>query len=188
MFLGNSSVRIQVNESFGGIAPGVREVDVLTGMERGNCGGIPPGPSGVYLIGASVGKDGALRTSRCSYTPIEYAAADLRILRARRDGQRVPSLTGQIMRPGSNFYDPRPLGNVRVRVKSDRKLYETQADPQGLYAFYDLPSGRYEFAPDLPPDTTLFRPLGDRSQVSIELSAAVCKEHNVQVFAGGSIP
>ena len=42
-----------------------------------------------------------------------------------------------------------------VRVKEDGKVYETPADAEGLYSFYDLPSGQYEFAPDLPSGTTL---------------------------------
>jgi hypothetical protein len=194
VFLSGRKASIQMDESFGGLSADVHEVDVLTGSGGGDCG-IPFRAGEVYLIGAYVGNDGLIHAGICSATRrIEAAGAALRILRQRRDGQQVPSLAGQIARYDRSFegilgmHDPKPLSNVMVRVKEDGKLYETKADAEGLYAFYNLPSGPYEFAPDLPPNTTLSWFIGsDRPQVPFELNAGGCQERNIDVFASGSI-
>ncbi len=106
----------------------------------------------------------------------------------------MPSLAGQIARQDRSFegilgmLDPKPLANALVRVKSDGKTYEVRADTEGLYEFYNLPSGRYEFAPDLPPGNTLSWFIGsDRPQVPFELNTGGCQERNIDVFASGSI-
>lgn len=194
VFLSRRRTRIQVDESFGGLSPDVHEVDVLTGAGGGDCG-IPFRAGEVYLVDAFVGKDGLVHAGICSSTRrIDAAGVALRILRQRRDGQQVPSLAGQIARHDRSFegtlgtHDPKPLANVLVRVKADGRVYETRADSEGLYAFYSLPPGRYEFAPDLPPGTTLSWYIGsDRPLVPFELNAGGCQERNIDIFASGSI-
>ncbi len=160
-FLTSRRARFQVNESFGGLSSDLREVDVLTGVGGGDCG-IPFQAGEVYLIDAFIGEDGFIHAGICSSTRrIDAVGAALRILRQRRDGQRVPSLAGQIAQHDRNFkgklgtHTPRPLANTLVRVKTDGRVYETRADAEGLYALYNLPSGRYELIPDLPQGTTL---------------------------------
>jgi hypothetical protein len=160
-FLTSRKARIQVDESFGGLPPDVREVDVLTGAGGGDCG-IPFRAGDVYLIDAIVGDDGLIHAGICSSTRrIDAAGIALRVLRQRRAGQQVPSLVGRIAQHDRNFdgilgmHAPRPLPNAVVRVTADGRMYETLPDADGLYEFHDLPSGRYEFAPDLPPGTTL---------------------------------
>jgi len=193
-FLSRFRVRIRVNESFGGLSPEVDEVDVLTGAGGGDCG-IPFRVGEQYLIDAFIGNDGLVHAGICSSTrKIDAAGVALRILRQRRDGQQVPSLAGQIARHDRNFegtmgtHEPKPLANVLVRVKADGKGYETRADTEGSYAFYNLPPGRYEFAPDLAPGTTLSWFIGsDRPLVPFELNAGACQERNIDVFASGSI-
>jgi hypothetical protein len=75
-----------------------------------------------------------------------------------------------------------------VRVKAGGNVYGTRSDTEGIYEFYDLPSGKYEFAPELLPGSTLSWFIGsDRPQVPFELSAAACVERNIEVFASGSI-
>jgi hypothetical protein len=194
VFLASRRARIRVDESFGGLSPDVHEVDVLTGAGGGDCG-IPFRAGEVYLIDAFAGKDGLVHAGICGSTRrIDAAGVALRILRQRRDGQRVPSLAGQIAQYDRNFegtlgtHDPMPLANVLVRVKADGKAYETRADSEGLYAFYDLPSGRYEFAPDLPPGATLSWYIGsDKPLMPFQLNAGACQERNIEVFPNGSI-
>jgi hypothetical protein len=172
----------------------VHEVEVLTGAGGGDCG-IPFKAGEVYLVYAFVAKDELLHAGICGSTRrMDNAEVALRILRQRRDGQPVPSLAGKIARIDRNFQgplgtrDPKPLANVLVRVKADGKAYETRADPEGLYAFNNLPSGQYEFAPDLPSDTTLAWFIGsDRPLIPFAVSAGACQERNVDVFASGSI-
>jgi hypothetical protein len=160
-FLSSRKARVKVDESFGGLSRDVTEVDVFTGSGGGDCG-ISFRVGEVYLIFASVGEDGHVHAGICSPTrKIEGADAALRVLRRERDGQRIPSLAGQIAQYNRNFDgvlgtdDPKPLANRLVRVKANGRTYKTRSDADGLYAFYDLPSGRYDFAPDLPRGTTL---------------------------------
>lgn len=160
-FLSSRKAHFHVDEPFGGLAPDVHEIDILTGLGGGDCG-IPFKPGDVYLVAASLGKDGLFHTGLCSATrKIDFAEVALRVLRQRRDGQPVPSITGQIAQHDRNFEGllgtnkPKPLANTMVRVKMDGTVYEARADAAGIYSFYDLPSGKYEFAPDLPPGTTL---------------------------------
>jgi len=193
-FLSSRKARIHVDESFGGLSPDVYEIDVLTGAGGGDCG-IPFKPGDVYLIDAFVGTDGLVHAGICSFTRrIDAAGVAIQILRQRRDGQPVPSLAGQIAQSDRNFegtlgrHKPKPLANAVIRVKTDGTVYETRADAEGLYSFYDLPSGKYEFAPDLPPGTTLSWYIGsDRPLGSFELKAGACKERGIEVFQSGSI-
>lgn len=192
-FLSSRKVRIQVDESFGGLSEDLHEVDVLTGSGGGDCG-VPFRAGEIYLVGASIQRDG-LHAGICGITQrIDAASVDLRLLRQQRNGQRTPSLAGQIAQHDGDFegrlgmHAPKPLPNVPVRVKADGRIYETRADTEGLYEFYDLPSGQYEFAPDLPPGTTLSWYIGnDEGQMTFEVSAGACQERDIEVFANGSI-
>ncbi len=194
VFLSERKASIQVDESFGGLSPDVHEVDVLTGTGGGDCG-IPFKAGDVYLIGAFIGNDGMVHAGICGSTRmIDAAGAALRILRQQRNGEHVPSLAGQIAQHDRSFegpigmHDPKPLPNVMVRVKEDGKVYETRADAEGLYSFYDLPPGQHEFAPDLPSGTILSWFIGsNKPAVPFELNAHACQERNIDVFASGSI-
>ncbi len=193
-FLSSRKARIRVDESFGGLPTDTNEVEVLTGSGGGDCG-IPFKPGEVYLVAAFVGKDRLIHVGICSSTrKIDFAGVALQVLRQTRQGRKAPSLAGQIAQRDRNFEGdlgtrPRkPLANVVVRVKVDGVVYETRADAEGLYSFYDLPSGKYEFLPDLPPATTLSWFIGsDRALLPLELKAGACQEHNIEVFASGSI-
>src|SRR5258708_5334332 len=80
VFLFSRRAQIRVDESFGGIAPDVHQVDVLTGSGGGDCG-IPFKVGEVYLIDAFVGKDGLVHAAICSSTRrIDASGAALRIL------------------------------------------------------------------------------------------------------------
>jgi hypothetical protein len=82
----------------------------------------------------------------------------------------------------------KPLPNTVVRVKSKDGEYATVADTEGLYSFYDLPAGRYEFRPDLPQGTTLSWYIGsDKPQVPFEIRGIGCQERDIEVFAVGVI-
>ena len=92
----------------------------------------------------------------------------------------------------SGTHAPRPLQHNLVRVKSDRGSYETQADAVGVYVFYGLPAGRYEFAPDLPkPEgTTVSWGIGTDTPPGpfpVHGVHGPCEERDIYVIASGSI-
>lgn len=185
--------RIRVDEPFGGLAPDVRETDIYTGFGNGDCG-VPFKPGEMYLIEANVQKDGTASAGICGFTRrLDEAGGFLRVLRQRRDGKPVPSLVGQVARNDRDFNGqygtlaPQPLANLLVRLKAGGKVYQTHADAKGLYAFYQLPSGKYQFAPDLPLGTTLSWSGSDGPQPHFELHAGACQVHDIQVFSSGSI-
>jgi hypothetical protein len=193
-FLNSRKARIQVNESFGGIAADTKEVSVLTGRGGGDCG-IPFTAGEQYVVHRAIGDDGAVRAGICSFTKkLEDAGTDLRILRQLRDGNPLPTIVGQIARIDRNFegplgsHAPEPLPQTLVRVKSDGGTYQAEADSEGIFAFYNLPTGKYEFAPDLPAGTTLSWFIGsDSPLVSFEVRAGQCQMKDIEVFASGSI-
>jgi len=87
-FLSNRKVRIQVDESFGGLSPETKEVDVLTGLGGGDCG-VPFKAGEQYLVDAYVGNDGLVHAGICSSTRrVDAAGECLRILRQRRAGSK----------------------------------------------------------------------------------------------------
>lgn len=192
-FLSGRRARIQVSESFGGLSPEAKEIDVLTGRGGGDCG-VPFKPGEQYLVAAFLSKDGLIHAGICSSTRrIDSIGAALRILRLRRSGQALPSLAGQIVQRDRNFighlgtHQPRPLGNTLIRVRREGTSYETLADAEGLYEFYGLPPGRYEFVPELPQGTTLSFYIGsDGPQIPFEVGPG-CRERDIEVFASGSI-
>lgn len=185
---------MEVVESFGGLPPNSRTVEVLTANGGGDCG-VPFVAGERYLIEAFRDDDGRLRADICSATRrLDAAGATLRVLRQRRDGKPVPSLAGQIAlrtpdSPGR--YSPRapqPLANILVRLRGQERVYETRSDPEGLFAFYDLPQGEYEFAPELPPGTVLARYLGSGEPPGpFELRVGASQERDIWVYPGGSI-
>lgn len=145
-------VRLRVRETFGGAEAG-SEVEVLTGRGHGDCG-VRLIAGEEYLVDARRGGDGVLRTSICSHTAaMRYAGAPLAVLRARMAGRSVPSLAGLVgmverteggAKPGRTWT---PLGMAQVRVKSAAGVRTAKADGDGVFLFYDLPEGRYEFDP-----------------------------------------
>lgn len=193
-FLRSRKIRFQVKESFGGLAPGQSQIDILTGHGEGDCG-VDFERGATYLVSASKDKDGSVVVSVCSPTQrVEYAGVRLGILRKLRDGQKAPSLAGQIAHQDRDFTGrletapPRPLVKALVRIKSAEQTYETHADADGHFAFYDLPRGKYEFAPDLPQGTKLSWYIGsDRPDLPFELTGSGCQLRDIDVFPSGSI-
>lgn len=186
--------RIRVNETFGGLTPGTREVDVMTGYGNGDCG-VPFEAGDVYLVDANAGEDGVLSAWICSNTTkVEKADVLLRLLRQRRDGRQLPSLIGQIVQTAPDFKsrygqeDPQPLAGAPIRLRHSQKNYETRSDSSGVYAFYDLPSGKYQMDADLPSGMTRsWNSDHDGAPLSLELNSGRCKQEGIEVYPGGSI-
>jgi hypothetical protein len=131
----------------------------------------------------------------CSSTRVlENAAALVQQLRAEKNGERIASVYGMLLRmPGDGRGEraesyQRPLPNVTVRLKSDATSFETRTDPQGAYAFSHLPSGRkYQVSADLPPELELGNVIGDGPVEPFELPRNCCFENNLYALPSGRI-
>jgi hypothetical protein len=121
-FSESRKVRIRVDDSFGGLPAGMREIEVLTGTGGGDCG-VPFQIGDVYLVYSYAGDDGVLHTSTCSSTrKVDGASSGLRVLRQKRSGKREPALTGQIVKQKRDFggsfgyHDSEKLAHLRIRL------------------------------------------------------------------------
>ncbi len=172
----------------------MREVDIYTGLGGGDCG-IPFKAGDVYLVDANTAEDGKAHAGICSFTRrVDAAGVLLRVLRQQREGEPVPSLVGVAAQQDRNFdgllgaFPPKPLANLLVRVKTGERFYEALSDASGRFQFYNLPSGKYEFAPVLPSGTTLSWFIGsDKPAIPFELHAGACSVRDMEVFPSGSI-
>jgi hypothetical protein len=156
----NHVVHFSISESFRGEGRPGQEIVVHTGVdERGRNDGDCSYPFVVgvsYLVYASTVGD-SLSTSTCTFTRPEAAVgADLRELRAIRDGHTVDSLFGTVslMPPSGRRWsltDMQPLADVSVRVTdSEGRVRSTKTDEHGVYAFEWLPPENYRIEQDLP--------------------------------------
>lgn len=192
--LSSRSVRFRIDESFRGLPEGLREIEVWTGLGGGDCG-LRFRAGDRYLIDAFTGKDGIPRVGLCSDTSkLEYARPQLALLRLQQAGKRLPSLIGLLAQHDRDFQGrfgqqaPKALGDSMVRVKANGKTYETRSDAEGIYQFYGLPAGKYEFDPKLPRGTKLSSFLGsDSPPEPVQLGANHCLQHDIAVFPSGSI-
>jgi hypothetical protein len=184
--------RLRVDESFGGVGAEQREVEVWTSLER--CGfSFRLGKS--YLVDAWAGEGGRLVTSTCSYTgEVRTAGAMLQVLRRRRDGAKTPALTGRIVQRERNFKGDwgtgpaRALGGTVVRVRSGEDSFETVADADGVYAFYDLPRGKYDYAAELPQGMVLTGYVGtEEPPRAVGVTESGCQMAELSVTSRGSI-
>lgn len=147
-----------------------------------------PGPSvhfklgEQYLVFASscpyqdAGKKCLTAGGYCSSTrPLEYARALVEQLRAEKSGIGMAPVYGTLVRTlesdmgiWEEGYE-RPLPHVVVRLKSDKKSFETRTDEYGVYCFRRLPPGKYQVAADLPSNMALGETIGNGPIPPVEL-------------------
>lgn len=187
-FLSGRKIRIQVDESFGGVPAEARELEVLTGYGHGDCG-IEFEPGDRYLVKATTKDDGQLHTGECHGTrTAESAAPEIRVLRRQQAGQQMPVIVGQIRRSQRGFrnpYDWQPgavLAGTRVRLESaGAPPHQKSSDADGIFEFFDVPVGQYKLTFDTPFGT---EPDGLNS---LEVSGSVCQLHHLEVLDSASI-
>jgi len=136
-------VRIQIAEVLNGVDPGQKEIEILTGMDGGDCG--YAFQSGVdYIIYAYKNSEGRLETGICSRTrPLPQAAEDLAYLGA------VPHLppTADVRVSVADYSawqgSRRPMPRVRTTISGPDGLREALTDSRGKATFAGLPPGEY---------------------------------------------
>ncbi len=184
----------RIDESFA--APGApgpaAEIDVFAGGDDGDCGyRFKSGEQ--YVVFTHQGADNRLFATICSGTrPAGEARALLPQLRAMRAGQRVASVFGVLRRSEPPFLalpnDPdEPLANVSLKLRSRDDRFETSSDSDGVYSFYDVHAGVYNFSARLPVRMELTRKSLTGGLPPFKIPNGACYEYDVVALPTGHI-
>ncbi|MGB8654042.1 MAG: hypothetical protein WCD23_05950 [Candidatus Acidiferrales bacterium] len=182
--------RFRVDERFAGTdSP---EVDVFSGGDDGDCGSVFK-KGDQYVVFTQQENDGRLFSTICggSRTAVEGRAV-LPQLRAMRNGERVASVFGVIHRSNPPLLEPTgdpedPLGNIPLKLRSKFDRFSTAADSNGVYSFYDVHAGKYNFTARLPARMELSQKTVNGPLPPIEIPNNACYEFDVDALPIGKI-
>jgi hypothetical protein len=181
----------RIDESF---APSesAAEIDVFAGGDDGDCAyRFKPGQQ--YVVFTHQGSDNRLFATICSGTrPASAARALIPQLRAMRNGQRVASVFGVLRRSEPPFLalpdDPdEPLSNISLKLRSHDDRFETSSDSDGVYSFYDVHAGTYNFTARLPVRMELTRKSLTAGLPPFKIPNGACYEYDVDALPTGHI-
>ena len=169
------------------------EVDVLSGRGGADCSfwfetGTP------YLVFAYRGRNGELWANVCSNTQrLADAGPLLAQLRAMHDGRPVARVYGtvrQVQQPYDATLQPnfdKPLANITLHFVSPKKEIDTKTSGDGSFAVYELPSGTYKIAADLPANLEIAQTILSDPPPPLQLDADSCVQSDVDVLPTGKI-
>ena len=184
----------RIDESFAlkGTLDSTAEIDVFAGGDDGDCGyRFKPGER--YVVFTHQGTDNRLFATICSGTrPVGEARALLPQLRAMRNGQRVASVFGVLRRSEPPFLalpdDPdEPLRNISLKLRSGDDRFETSSDSAGVYTFYDVHAGVYNFTARVPVRMELTRKSLTGGLPPFKIPNGACYEYDVVALPTGHI-
>jgi hypothetical protein len=181
-----------IDESFAlaGTGQSDAEIDVFSGGDDGDCAyRFKQGQQ--YVVFTHPGTDNHLYATICSGTrPAAEARALLPQLRAMRSGQRVASVFGVLRRSEPPFLalpdDPdEPLKNISLKLRSSDDRFETSSDSEGVYSFYDVHAGTYNFTARLPVRMELTRKSLTGGLPPFKIPNGACYEYDVDALPTG---
>ncbi len=182
--------RFYVDERFAG--PNSSEIDVFSGGDDGDCAyRFEQGKQ--YLVITQQEGDERLFATICNGTrPAADARALIPQLRAMRDGQHVASVFGILRRTDPPFLsapdDPdEPLGGVSLHLRSHDDRFETATGSDGVYDFYDVHAGTYNFTARLPARMELTQKTLTGPLPPFRIPNDACYEYNVDALPTGHI-
>jgi hypothetical protein len=168
------------------------EVDIFSGGDDGDCGyRFKPGDQ--YVVFTHQGTEGRLFATICSGTrPVAEAKALLPQLRAMRSGQRVASVFGTLRRSEPPFLalpdDPdEPMPHVSLKLRSHDDRFETSSNSDGVYTFYDVHAGEYNFTARLPVKMELTHRSQAGGLARFSIPNGACYEFDVNALPTGHI-
>jgi hypothetical protein len=179
-----------IDEKFAG--PDTQEIDVYSGGDDGDCG--YRFKKGVrYLVFTEQGTEGRLFATICNGTrPAVDAVALVPQLRAMRDGKRVASVFGILrlanpptLAPPNDPDEPLPSTPLQLRSRYDR--FTATTDANGMYTFYDVHGGEYQFTADLVPNLILTQRTLTGLLPVFELPDGACYEYDIDALPTGHI-
>jgi hypothetical protein len=180
----------RIDERFAG--PGDAEIDIFSGGDDADCG-YKFTRGGQYLVYTSQGTDGHLYATICNGT--RTAAEGLALipqLRAMRDGRQVASVFGVLRRSDPPFLSPPddpddPVALTSLKLRSSLDRFQSNTDQNGVYSFYDVHEGEYNFTADLPEGTELTQKTIIGALPPFRIPDGACYEYNVNALPTGHI-
>ena len=167
-------------------------IDIFSGAEDGDCG-YRFKANQQYVVFTHQGTEGRLFATICNGTrPVSDARALLPQLRAMRDGQRVASVFGVLRSAEPPFLAPdddpdEPLARISLKLRSRYDRFQTNTDSNGVFTFYDVHAGEYNFTADLPPRTELTQKPGAGGLSPFKIPNGACYEYDVNALPTGHI-
>ena len=190
---GNTAItryHFHIDERFAG--PDSPDIDVFSGGDDGDCGyNFKKGDQ--YIVYTQQETEGRLFATVCNGT---RRSADGRALlpqlRAMRNHDRVASVFGLLHRadppllaPSDDPDDPLPKIKLKLRSKDDR--FATSTGPDGVYSFYDVHAGEYQYTADLPARFEFTQKTLKGGLPPFRISSGACFEYNVSALPTGKI-
>jgi len=187
---GTSRYRFRVDETLNGIT--AKEVDVYSGRGGGDCSyHFQLGET--YFVNPAGTSDHLLATICSDTQPAQGAEALLIELRARRDGKPFASVYGVLRKTQQPYtwtyadgYD-RPLPGTTVELKSSERTVTSKTDNNGIFRFYGLPAGTYNFAAVLPAHLELVETIVSEPPPSITVPENACYQQDLDALPIGRI-
>ena len=179
-----------INERFAG--PDSPDVDVFSGGDDGDCGyNFKAGDQ--YIVFTQQETEGRLFATICNGT---RRAADGRALlpqlRAMRNHDRVASVFGLLHRADPPLLAPSddpddPLPNIKLKLRSKDDRFATSTGPDGVYSFYDVHAGEYEYTANLPARFEFTQKTLKGGLPPFKIPNGACFEYNVSALPTGKI-
>ena len=179
-----------INERFAG--PDSPDIDVFSGGDDGDCGyNFKKGDQ--YIVFTQQETEGRLFATICNGT---RRAADGRALlpqlRAMRNHDRVASVFGLLHRADPPLLAPSddpddPLPNIKLKLRSKDDRFATSTGPDGVYSFYDVHAGEYQYTADLPARFEFTQKTLKGGLPPFKIPNEACYEYNVSALPTGKI-
>ena len=179
-----------INERFAG--PDSPDIDVFSGGDDGDCGyNFKKGDQ--YVVFTQEETEGRLFATICNGT---RRAADARALlpqlRAMRNHDRVASVFGLLHRADPPLLEPTddpddPLPNIELKLRSRDDRFATSTGPDGVYSFYDVHAGEYQYTADLPARFEFIQKTLKGGLPPFKIPNGACFEYNVSALPTGKI-
>jgi hypothetical protein len=180
----------RINERFAG--DDTAEIDVFSGGDDGDCAfRFKNGEQ--YIVFPNRAEDGRLFATICSGTRLAAEGrALLPQLRAMRNGNRVASVFGVLRRSNPPMLEPPddpddPLPNIKLKLRSKDDRFATSTDGNGVYTFYDVHAGQYQFTANLPVRMELTQKTLNGPLPTFKIPSGACYEYNVDALPTGRI-
>lgn len=180
----------RIDERFAGDP--VTEIDIFSGGEDGDCAyRFKQGEQ--YVVFPNKADDGRLFATICSATrPSSEGRALLPQLRSMRNGNRVASVFGVLRRSNPPMLAPPddpddPLPNIKLKLRSKDDRFATSSDANGVYTFFDVHAGQYQFTANLPVRMELTQKTLNGPLPTFKIPNGACYEYNVDALPTGRI-